>query len=412
MYSFTRFTSATPDYPVNKMFAMGPDGPMAVKGKAMFAGQAETIRVASMGEFASFLPTINENQFLAYGVYWLPSVRIVTKARHRELGYPVNPIPRSAEYFEYPHGPGILCLDYDPAPGTTPFCRAELRERLCTVIPELRRAHMVLADSASSHIFLPDGTEYRGDRGKRVYVGLQDASDIVRFGSVIVKKLVAHGWHNYLLSESGNVLRRTLVDAAMFRPAQPDFAFGASCRDGLYQARPRPLVMDRSAESFDSRSIELTADEERAYEREDRAATARLKPEVEKSMRSIPGRASQGVKQQVTPSAHDPRAPFNSLTRIHVKSLADGTPVDQGLTWGDLTWSNATRKKYDGAQIVDPFVPGKDAVAITGKRPARIRSFAHGEVFYYQDAIQPEPDAPTAQFRPQRKQKERQAPGA
>jgi len=408
MYSFTRFTSDTPDYPVNKVFAVGPDGPMAVKGKAMFEGKADTISVASMAEFVKFLKTLNENQFHIYGVCGHPSIRIVTEKKHRELGCPDDPIPRSAKNFEYPRGAGFLCLDYDPTAGTTPLSHAELLERLFAVVPELRDAPLVLAHSASSYIFKPDGTEYRGDRGKHVYAGLRDASDIARFGAVLFKKLIAHGLHRYQVAESGGVLKRTLVDAAMFRSAQPDFAFGAICRDGLYQARPAPVVMNPDAPPFGSRAIVLSADEERAYEREDRAATARLKPEAQKPTLRVHGWTSQGDKPLNTWSGHGPQAPFNSLTRVYVKSLADGTPIDRWYSWGELTYSVATRKKFDGAYIIDPFT-GKDAVAITGKRPARIRSFAHGEFFYYPDACQPNSEAPAAQLRPQRKGQEQKA---
>jgi len=391
MYEFTLFT-ATHD--VNKMFRyplppLGrvpnplPRQPVGVKPLLMGKGAAETIRCQAMSEFAAFLPTLTSQQFTAYGVCGRESAGVVTIPEHARLGRPADPIPRSAEFFKFGPGPGIMALDYDVWPGCEPFSFEEILSRLFAVAPELRIAPMMLWHSSSTFIYAESGEQYCGDGGKRIYIGLAEAEDIPRLGEVLFRKLIGGGCHAYRLSKDGDVLPRTIVDKMLFLPTQPDFCgHGAICAWGLCQRRPAPELLNPSAPPFDSKTIRLTAEEQKAFDEVDRAEKAALKPEVQKILqkqRDRPQAATTNRPATTNRSEIDqpePGQPLKRSTPIYVKQLADGRRIDQEFTVADLM----KQDKFSKALVVDPFNPSRDALLFNRNRKPgiwRIKTRAH-----------------------------------
>ena len=80
-------------------------------------------------------------------------------------GVPV--IARDREHFQWPAGPGILMLDYDPPDAPDPLSPPRFREALYEAWPALRVAPHLWRPSAGSCIYRQDtGEELRGILGQ------------------------------------------------------------------------------------------------------------------------------------------------------------------------------------------------------------------------------------------------------
>jgi len=255
-------------------------------GGQLVEGVAKHLRVQSMASFATLLPTLKTNQALCYGV---PrnlaegeTIRIVTKDR-------VGPdeIARSRDYIDWPADPGILMGDCDPRPGTTPLTREASRQTLIGVCPALADAPTGMADSASSWIFdtRKDDVWLRAQGGLRVYVLVADARDIPRAGKALFDRLFLAGHGYCLVSKSGQILYRTIIDAAVFQPERLDFAAGARCIAPLAQDRPEPEVFNNDAAPLNT--VEAIPDLTLAEQAKLKALMAAARDEVAEEARVV-----------------------------------------------------------------------------------------------------------------------------
>ena len=136
-------------------------------------------------------------------------------------------------------------LDYD-APDDSR--RAYIKKTLLQDVAWLR-CDLVWAPSASSNIYRQDGRtlykektgrELAGVTGQRVYIGVQDASDIPRLGEILYKRSWLHGYGRIEVGGAGQLLERGLWDASVFSPERLDFVAGADCRCGLRKQKIAP----------------------------------------------------------------------------------------------------------------------------------------------------------------------------
>ena len=158
----------------------------------MTRGRADVLALGGMGEFAALLPTLTPAQALCFGVPADPSRRVFDVFSKGTLPRPPQPgqIARTLEHFQWPAGPGVMLLDYDPPAGSEPLAVVDLLALLDAAMPELAGAPRVAWPSASSCIVRADtGAALAGVRGLHVYVGVADARDIERVGRVLVARL-------------------------------------------------------------------------------------------------------------------------------------------------------------------------------------------------------------------------------
>jgi hypothetical protein len=245
-----------------KRFRLGIDG-APVKSTAAFLerGRADTLQIDGLTEFVQALASLEHNQAFAFGVTGRESVELVTKDQVHE--HP-GAIARSREFFAYHNGPAILMLDCDADHVTESYDAEALRGAVVRAVPELEQAAMLWTASSSSCIVRADtGTEVIPLRGQRLYILVADGTDIPRALTALYERLWLAGFGRYIVSKSGRLLDRNLIDESVGQPERIDFAAGAKCDPPLEQRRPEPRLWGDPRTQFDSRVIkDLTVEEQ------------------------------------------------------------------------------------------------------------------------------------------------------
>lgn len=319
-------------------------------------------------------------------------------------------IALSDEDFEWPDGPGVLLLDYDPKsteegwePRLTLGMR-QFRDVLEKVVPGITGAFAAWPSSGSC--IVGDGVEPRGMRGFHHALPVRDATDIPRAGRVLHKLLVLAGYGFPFVTKAGVVLVRSIVDTAIWRPAQPLFLGGASCGPGLIQDRaPHFQFPQTLGPLLDTRSLipDLAEHEEEGYEAmcrqltEAAAGLARARRD-EHEARLIERRAARiatvagcsieearerAAKGRATEAASSRLSPDG---RREVRLSRDAQiETERGtVTVGEIL---ASLDEWDGALCADPEEPdygvGVGIARINTNGTPNINSFAHGGCLYW-----------------------------
>lgn len=304
----------TSDTPLSKTFKPGPEGVEKVDGGRLVRGYVERKRFLDIDGFTAFLSTLNGVNALAYGVPDYEHARVLSrKALGSEKGGDLPIITRTKENFDWPTGEGIMMLDHDlRKDGSVTLNPEQLLLRLCQVCPELRDAPLALVHSTSSFIY-DDKSLFRGQGGMKVYIHVQDTSDIPRAGLALFKRLWLSGQGYMEIGENGRLHAKTIIDASVWSPERLDFAGGAHCVDPVRQERPEPIIQNGGFESepFDTRCIlDLTEEEEAQYEALVKAAQSllleRAKARRQEWLESMPEKqreaASWGAEEGILPA--------------------------------------------------------------------------------------------------------------
>lgn len=258
---FTLLTSHKPQTLTKKYF-LNKDGSLGKSTAAsMTEGKAETIPAKSMADFAEVLVDLKPNQALLFGTPKQSRIKLLTKKRFEERGRPEGYATRSKDHFAWPAGGGVLLLDYDPCPARPALSSEQLREQLTNIVPELANAGCVQWLSSSSLIF-NGKTELQGVRGQRLYISVQDASDIPRAGQALVDRLWLAGHGYYAVSRSGQMLERCTVDSSVWQTNHLDFAAGACTTPPIEQRRGAPIVYEGDALNTHEAIPDLSEDEQ------------------------------------------------------------------------------------------------------------------------------------------------------
>ncbi|WP_447803664.1 hypothetical protein [Pseudomonas serbica] len=252
----TLFTAINPTR-LSKRFSLKGDVLVKESGGVLIEGEAERLCLTGIAEFAQLLTDLTPNRALAYGVnghdvaYVVPKANVAAAAK--KIDQPV--IARDREHMAWSEGPGILLGDYDPADGAESLSPDALLSILCEVCPDLAKAPHLTRPSAGSCIINMDTVEeLRGVRGQRVYIHVEDASDLERAGKNIIDRLWLKGHGRIQISKSGGLLLRTLLDATVFQPERLDFAGGAECIAPLKQLLPKPRISNPDAAPLNTRT--------------------------------------------------------------------------------------------------------------------------------------------------------------
>lgn len=254
--SFTLVTATTPKT-CSKSYSLSASGQLEKTTIANVSrGTVETRSVTSLREFAAVLTSLQHNQVLVYGVPKQPCAhQLVTDEAWQRAGRPAHQVARTADGLTWPSGAGVMFLDYDPADAATALTRDELLSALYQACPSLQSVEKLWFPSSSSHIVNHlTGEDLTGLRGQRLYMLVQDASDIERAGKALVDRLWLSGFGRVDVSESGSRLERTLIDSTVFQSNRIDFAAGATCTAPLQQRRGAPLLIGGDAAFCDTRS--------------------------------------------------------------------------------------------------------------------------------------------------------------
>ncbi|MBX9629566.1 MAG: ATP-binding protein [Burkholderiales bacterium] len=323
-------------------------------------GTVQRVEIASLERLQAVLDALEPTQAVAYGIAEQARARVVTKVALRSSP---GAVARDRKHFAFPAGPGILMIDHDPQPGSTPVTPEELRAALIQACPPLAAARMLWRPSASSYLVDElTGEEVHGLRGQRLYVIVANAADIPRAGAALYERLWASGVGWFAVSRAGTLLDRNLIDKAVYAPEHLDFAAGAVCEPPLVRGRVEGRILEEalvSIEPFDTRLIrDLTADEqERAAANRNRARAAVQEEREQIRATYIAERSEQLTRErpidpararEVVIAAVDRRLLFADfvLTAENGESVAVGKVLDNPNRWHGTRFADPLEPEY------------------------------------------------------------------
>jgi hypothetical protein len=185
----------------------------------MVGGTATRVTVETAKDLATIIRNCGSHQAIALGALKedLPSpAPLTTKAR---LSSKPGSITRSRKYIDYrPETPAWVLVDVD-IKGLPSHVREQLDaaggvwNAILTIAPGLERAARVSRASTSSGLYrLDTGEILSGSGGFHHYLLVKDGSDIERFLRDLHERCWLSGFGWYVLSATGQLLERSLVD--------------------------------------------------------------------------------------------------------------------------------------------------------------------------------------------------------
>ena len=256
MIHFTHFNSPN----VAKRYELVNEHAVKKPAATFKSGPYKTASVASMGEFAVFLKTLQPGDFITAGVN--------QNQPSGMCGLGEKDVHRTKENFQFASGElGLVIIDSDNLGALNLHDTNSFAKALELLIGD---ADYSLSPSASSGITV--NSIVGPIKGMHAFVFIHDASQIPETLEILHKRSVLMGYGYPLVTKAGVILIRSLVDTAMKTPNQPCFEGGAILAEGLTQDRkisyrqhcdePRylnvvPLSLEEDAE-FEIKTKELT----------------------------------------------------------------------------------------------------------------------------------------------------------
>jgi predicted P-loop ATPase len=361
------------------------------KGKNYRSKKAggETLEFNSFGDFATWRKPLKSEYMLVSGTFVaVGEVPVVYKDEEGP-----GEVSASKKYLAHRVQPGILIGDIDFKDpdevaglylgGEQPYkTKDEALSAFDKVVPEADDCALLICWSTSSNLF-KGKKQVKGKGGIRFYLPVKDASKIPELLEIMLKRswLRGEGWA--FVDEAGKFQERGLVDTALERPTQPDYA-APDLRDGLTQ--------DREWDEFDGDYLDpasvapLTEEEEEQYQQAVASAKAALASEMAAQRKKwLAKEAKKQEKKGLSPkramSAAVQLLDNGVLFPTGSVIFDDGTEVSVL----DLLTDGA---EYDGKTCKDPVEPGYNGGASVGRyywndgEGPGIHSFAHGKKWY------------------------------
>jgi hypothetical protein len=387
--------------PLTKKISLAPDGTLVKDGSAcvMAHGTAERVRVGGVDALGALIEGLEPSQAIALGTLRadLPDmVEVTTKKRLVNGVARPDIIARTGANIIYRGGqPAFALLDYD-SKGMPATVAAELERAggfwgaLLTVLPALKDTAHVTRHSTSAGLSRADtGEALPGSDGVHVYIEVKDGADIERFLKTAHERcwLAGLGW--MMVSTSGALLERSIVDRMVGGPERLVFEGGPVLVPPLQQDKEsrRPIAVDGVA--LDTVAVCPTLsiverarlDELKARERE------RLAPEMAKAREAF---VEAQAEKLVARTGMSEKAARQVIVRQCEGVLRPDIvlPFDDaelaGRTVGDVL---ATPEFYEGETLADPLegvAYGRCVAKIMRRADGTpwIHSFAHGRTIY------------------------------
>lgn len=381
-------TSISPQT-LTKKRTLGGNGVMITDTVAqMTKGKAVNVSVTSVQQVADILDGLEHNQAVTWGIHAgvQPEVTILSTKLYEQQGRPDNALTRTNNHYRWGNHGGVMMLDCD----NKTLSQADFIKAVNDVIP-LDDVAYIWRPSSSSYIY--NGNEQvTGLSGQRLYIFIQDASDIARAGKVLFERLWLNGHGYYEISKVGSYLERSPIDAAVFQPSRLDFAAGSHCVAPLEQ---RSVATEcYNGQPLDTKAAlpELTAKQQKALAEIKIQAKATYADEVAgiravfSHDKAIANLTKQGITEptddQLTAAKNNVLRAINMdvLAGDFVITLADGKQIAIGEALDDP-------EHYHGAITKDPLEPDYNNHSNTGKlylqgQSPRLFSQAHGGKTY------------------------------
>lgn len=380
-------TVVTSNKPIGKQFWLEDNQVKKRTQGYITSGSVSTEHIASLEDLATVISNLKDNQVLTYGVTAHASAELMTLRDHYEAGYPAKAVTRSNRDFYWPTGPGIMMVDYDPPDNTKVVSRSELIRLVRKCIGQV---DMLWMPSSSSYIY-EGKKQHRGLAGQRLYILVNNVSDIPRVGKILHDKLWLEGEGYVHVSKSGAFLERSLVDGSVYQPSRIDFAGGANCAAPLCQKRKSKIfkaafpVLD-TAKVADLNNLEAAKKQQLVD-----VEKVRLEPDRQAARTAwIEGRICDDLRKDPSIDVESLRGDLESTLDTH--SLSQHSVIHAFLSTGKATEVSVgdildDPERYHGITCLDPLEPEYDGYRSVGViyshqlRPA-IHSFAHGGISF------------------------------
>ena len=370
MIHFTHFNSPN----VAKRYELVNEHAVKKPAATFKSGPYKKTSVASMGEFAVFLKTLQPGDFITAGVN--------QNQPSGMCGLGEKDVHRTKETFPFATGKsGLGIFDGD----NLEELKLNNIDSFAIALERLiGNADYALSPSASSFISKPG--ECGKLRGMHAFVFVDDASRIPETLETLHKRSVLMGYGYPLITKAGVTLIRSLVDTAMKTSNQPCFEGGAILAAGLTQERK--ILCSKLGETPMFLDIEPLSQEEEA---EFKIKTEELKTSVAEEAAAVRTAWCEARGKTMVDKGCEPE----KVKRILDAALSGERPIlssDFEIytdNYGIKTVSEllADPEKYHEATCSDPLDPedgaSKAKIYTLNKegRPA-INSFAHGGATY------------------------------
>lgn len=382
--------------PISKVLKRGTDGMLeSARAEAnLYSGNFRTHSVAGIDEFANVLRTYhgNPDRILLLGHHQtLEDGQITTKSNLQ----PGGAVVRDEATFGYRKAePGIALLDFD-LPNGDYRNAAELDDIIRGSVDYLRDVRIVWKPSASSHVFY-DKKCVSKKNGWHAYFAVDDAGLIDAIGEDVFIRLFDAGYGRIDIANGiyASLLKRCLIDAAVFAGSRLDFAFGGILTAGLTQLHQ--LLIDIRGEQPMLRTGHWPAGcltNWAAWERQS-PVLARLLDEAKPRQAQLRTERAGGEVARRVALGHASEDAQKAVQRIVAAADADGefrtldahwqlmTSAGELVTVGDLL---SDPQRWHGKTFRDPMEPDYPnrtcaKAYLTGQYSGRayINSKAHG----------------------------------
>jgi hypothetical protein len=396
----TELTRLTKDGgPLTKQIFLSPDGTLVKDSSAcvMAHGTAERIRVAGVDALGALIEDLTSSQAIALGTLRpeLPDrVEVTTKKRLINGAARSDIIARTGANIIY-EGPAYALLDYDNK-GMPTAVVAELQRlggfwpALLTILPDLAQIARVERRSTSAGLFRSDtGERLSGSDGMHVYVTIKDGADSERFLRALHDRCWLSGLGWYVVSSSGALLERSIVDRMVGGPERLVFEGGPVLVPPLQQDKEsrRPVAVDGEMLDTVAECPPLTIVETARLGEFKAKESHRLAPEVAKAKAAFIERQAKNLTERTGISEHAAKhivlRQCDGVLRPDIELLFDD-PELAGCTVGDVL---ADPDRFVDQTLADPlegadYGPCKAKIMRRADGSMWIHSFAHGRTLY------------------------------
>lgn len=392
--TFTLYSSKDP---LSKTYFL-KDGKVNKQAAAqMTTGTAERVTIP-FADFANVLTNANNKQAAGFGVHGLSHPDKVKIAIASKADTTKGLLARTKEYYLYSEGGGILMLDHDPSEYGPSFTPEDFIKALAAIHPAIGQAARIVRGSVSAGVH-KEGEGAQTDKGFHVYIPVNNAGDIRRYGKVLFDRcwLADHGF--IALAKNGAMLNRSPIDAAVFSPERLDF-IAPPIINGLGLAYTPPEIDYAEGGALDTATLlDLTADELQAVKELQAKAKQAIRPQSEAVLdvwkdNAINAHVAQGK------SLDDAQRLIDGIVKGGFKDLYGDYILE--FTTGPVSVAEALAngKAFEGKALADP-IEGKAYGATTAKfylnqkdKKPFINSNAHGGQQYFLHSRLPKEEQP------------------
>jgi hypothetical protein len=305
---------------------------------SIYEGHAERVVISNLTELRDLIGRLQPRQALCFGVAKRQRARLLTQETLRSGSYP-DAIARDRDHFSFRQAlPGILMLDCDSREGWPPRGWQEIDEIIAEIIPAWHQTQRLWRASSSAYLYRRDETQLIGMGGWRCYVVVDDASAIPSLGAFIYQRLW-EGGHGYIVvSESGQALDRSLIDASVWQPERVDFAAEPVVEGDVIRRAPEPVLLEGAPFlATAGLTAALTLAEWRASSVTLHKAKDNAKPECLKVRKAFVAKRFEALKQERPKTSEkrlqtlfDRAADHHILSSGFVLHRPDGTSITVG----------------------------------------------------------------------------------